>query len=101
MKTRRAILLSFIVLAATSAFAAKPAAPSKPAKKPEGPMMPSTKLRQLIDQTLPRIQTIAGPNKVQDRTKLAMEQANFIASAQLAAPANQPMYQAAAGVIAT
>ena len=100
MKNRCRILVCLAFLSAAPTFAAKPANSAKPAKKAES-ALPSTKLRQLIDQTLPRINTIAGPNKVQDRTKLAMEQANFTASAQVAPPTERPMYQAAAGLVAT
>jgi len=86
-------LLAFSLLGATPIFAAKHS------DKPATPM-PSVQLRHMIDTTLVKIADITNPKRTFNRTPLTEAQADFTAKAQTAAPAQQPMYQAAQNVIA-
>ncbi|MDR3406579.1 MAG: hypothetical protein P4L99_29105 [Chthoniobacter sp.] len=95
----KAISLSLVLalLSTAPVFAAK--SPGKPAGKPSTPA-PSAQLRHEIDTTLPKITNISNPKqKPIDRTKLIELQADYTAKAQVAPPAQQPMYHAALVVV--
>jgi hypothetical protein len=89
------LLATILVLAGT--------APYVVARKAEAPAtaLPSTKLRRWIDNTLPKINNLAGQNQVGNRTALVMAQADFAASAKVAPAAEQPMYHSAVAVMDT
>lgn len=63
-----------------------------------GPALPSTRLRQMIDTTLPRISSL-GPSKQQpNRAAISAAHAEWTALAQTAQTAQQATYSAAANV---
>ena len=99
MKPRILLIATVLVFTAGQAFDAKAAKEAKAAESPRKPL-PSVQLRHLIDTTLPKINNLAGPNAVGNRTNLTMVQANFAAEAQAAPVAERAMYQAANGAMA-
>lgn len=64
-----------------------------------GPALPSARLRQMIDNTLPRISNLNERGPQPNRAALAAAHAEWTALAQTAPPVQQPTYAAAAGVV--
>jgi hypothetical protein len=66
---------------------------------PKGKVMPSVRLRQMIDHTLPAIGSLQQAKTPANQTALTEAQAEWTALAQTAPPAQQPIYTAAANVV--
>jgi hypothetical protein len=92
MKTPRFVLLGLTLLAwiPLTGQAVKP-------KNGTGAALPSARLRQMIDNTLPRISSL-NPKQQPNRTALVEVHAQWTALAQTAPAAQQPIYAAAANV---
>lgn len=98
MKIRFTLLICLTLSNALPVFAAKGGkASAKSAEK----ALPSVQLHRLIETTLPKINHLGPKNAVSNRTTLIEAQVNYVAKAQTAPPAEQPMYRAAAGVMNT
>jgi len=99
MKTIAHFVLLTCVAIGGLAVPASAAKGGKAPGAPAGPVLPSVKLRHLIDETLPKINGLAGPNAVKDRTALVEVQADYTAKYNLASATDKPMYQAAVVVM--
>ncbi|EDY19555.1 hypothetical protein CfE428DRAFT_2731 [Chthoniobacter flavus Ellin428] len=94
MRILRFVLLGLTALAMTS-LSLRAAATPKPGA---GKALPSARLRQMIDNTLPRIASLT-PKQRANREALATVHAEWTALAQTAPAAQQPTYAAAANVV--
>src|SRR5258708_21434854 len=95
MKTTRFVLLGIIALCVASLAlqAAKPK--GSPAPRPA---LPSTRLRQMVDATLPRISSLTNTKQKPNRGAIAAAHTEWAALALTAPPAKQATYAAAANV---
>jgi hypothetical protein len=95
MKTLRFVLLGLAAFVIAPLFLH--GAASKP-REGSGKALPSARLRQMIDTTLPRISSLT-PKQRPNREALATAHAEWTALAQTAPAAQQPTYAAAASVV--
>ncbi|HEY3901054.1 MAG TPA: hypothetical protein VGM54_20750 [Chthoniobacter sp.] len=101
MNTARCVLVSaslFVVVSMLPSGMAW-AASTPPPKGQKGKQMPSVRLRQMIDHTLPQLVVVERGKEPTNRGALTEAQAEWTALAQTASPAEQPIYAAAANVV--
>ena len=101
MKTRFSALLCLILASAVPVSAAKGGKAAGKAAATAEKALPSAQLHRVIDTTLPKINSLVPKNGAINRTALIEVQVDYVAKAQVATPADQPMYQAAAAVMHT